>query len=144
MPSALAANPYASQPFVYTQLLPHASPPVEDDNSKSTLPSIRSLIGMTDSSVGNRGVGNLRLIGLVGLGPASRVFTCSLLDRLLTASTPYTKMPHMTSYSNKFCPQARAVTLERTRKSSSSKSNHGTYEIPQPRFLKHKTTRHLP
>jgi hypothetical protein len=50
--------------------------------------------------VGNRGVGNLRLIGLVGLGPASRVFTCSLLDRLLTASTPYTKMPHMTSYSN--------------------------------------------
>ena len=33
--------------------------------------------------VGNRGVGNLRLIGLVGLGPASRVFTCSLLDRLL-------------------------------------------------------------
>ncbi len=31
------------------------------------------------SNVGNRGVGNLRLIGLVGLGPASRVFTCSLL-----------------------------------------------------------------
>jgi hypothetical protein len=26
-----------------------------------------------DISVGNRGVGNLRLIGLVGLGPASRV-----------------------------------------------------------------------
>ena len=24
--------------------------------------------------VGNRGVGNIRLIGLVGLGPASRVF----------------------------------------------------------------------
>ncbi len=26
-------------------------------------------------------------IGLIGLGPASRVFTCSLLDRLLTATT---------------------------------------------------------
>ena len=36
-------------------------------------------------TVGNRGDGNLRLIGLIGLGPASRVFTCSLLrvDRLL-------------------------------------------------------------
>jgi len=32
-------------------------------------------------------------IGLIGLGPASRVFTCSLLDR-------YTKMPHMTLCSN--------------------------------------------
>jgi hypothetical protein len=32
-------------------------------------------------SVGNRGVGNLRLIGLVGLGPASRVFTFHLLGR---------------------------------------------------------------
>jgi len=38
-------------------------------------------------SVGNRGVGNLRLIGLVGLGPASRVFTFHLLDSLLTATT---------------------------------------------------------
>ncbi len=37
-------------------------------------------------AVGNRGDGNLRLIGLIGLGPASRVFTCSLLDRLLTAT----------------------------------------------------------
>ncbi len=43
-------------------------------------------------------VGNLRLIGLLGLGPAS-IFTCSL-DRLLTASTSYTKMPHMTLCSN--------------------------------------------
>jgi len=31
--------------------------------------------------VGNRGVGNLRFIGLVGLGPASRVFTFHLLLR---------------------------------------------------------------
>jgi len=37
--------------------------------------------------VGNRGVGNLRLIGLVGLGPASRVFTFHLLDSLRTATT---------------------------------------------------------
>ncbi len=32
--------------------------------------------------VGNRGVGNLRLIGLVGLGPASRVFTFHLLRNI--------------------------------------------------------------
>jgi hypothetical protein len=52
-------------------------------------------------NVGNRGVGNLHLIGLVGLGPASRVFTCSLLDRLLTATTSISICPHMTSYSNR-------------------------------------------
>ncbi len=50
--------------------------------------------------VGNRGVGNLRLIGLVGLGPASRVFTFHLLDSLLTATTNISMCPHMTSYSN--------------------------------------------
>jgi hypothetical protein len=44
-------------------------------------------------SVGNRGVGNLRLIGLVGLGPASRGFTCSLLDRLLSSFNLPTKCP---------------------------------------------------
>jgi len=49
---------------------------------------------------GNRGVGNLRLIGLVGLGPASRVFTFHLLDSLLTATTNTAICPHMTSYSN--------------------------------------------
>ncbi len=38
-------------------------------------------------NVGNRGVGNLRFIGLVGLRPASRVFTFHLLDSLLTATT---------------------------------------------------------
>ncbi len=37
-------------------------------------------------NVGNRGVGNLRLIGLVGLGPASRVFTFHLLDSLVPAN----------------------------------------------------------
>ncbi len=48
---------------------------------------------------GNKGVGNLRLIGLVGLGPASRVFTFHL-DSLLTATTNISICPHMTSYSN--------------------------------------------
>ncbi len=38
-------------------------------------------------------------VGLVGPGAASRVFTFHLLD-ILTASTPYTNMPHMTSCSN--------------------------------------------
>jgi len=51
-------------------------------------------------AVGNRGVGNLRLIGLVGLGPASRVFTFHLLDSLLTTTTNISICPHMTSYSN--------------------------------------------
>ncbi len=46
-------------------------------------------------SVGNRGVGNLRFIGLVGLGPASRVFT------LLTATTKISICPYMTSFSNR-------------------------------------------
>ncbi len=50
--------------------------------------------------VGNRGVGNLRLIGLVGLGPASRVFTFHLLDSLRTTTTKISICPHMTSYSN--------------------------------------------
>jgi len=40
-------------------------------------------------------------IGLIGLGPASRVSTCSLLDRLLTATTNISICPHMTSYPNK-------------------------------------------
>jgi len=43
--------------------------------------------------VGNRGVGNLRLIGLVGLGPFH------LLGSLLT-TTNISICPHMTSYSN--------------------------------------------
>jgi hypothetical protein len=51
--------------------------------------------------VGNRGVGNLRFIGLVGLGPASRVFTFHLLDSLLTATTKISICPHMTSFSNR-------------------------------------------
>ena len=51
--------------------------------------------------VGNRGVGNLRLTGLVGLGPASRVFTFHLLDSLLTATTNISICPHMTSYFNR-------------------------------------------
>ncbi len=45
--------------------------------------------------------GNLRFIGLVGLGPASRDFTFHLLDSLLTATTKISICPHMTSYSNK-------------------------------------------
>jgi hypothetical protein len=32
-------------------------------------------------------------IGLIGLGPASRVFTCSLLDRLLFSNNQYINMP---------------------------------------------------
>ncbi len=54
------------------------------------------LVGLGPASrvfVGNRGVGNLRLIGLVGLGPASRVFTCSLLDRLLQLQPHIPKCP---------------------------------------------------
>ena len=46
---------------------------------------------------------------LIGLGPASRVFTCPLLDRLLTASTPYIKMPHTASYCNNDLVFARSV-----------------------------------
>jgi hypothetical protein len=51
---------------------------------------------MTDAAVGNRGVGNLRLIGLVvlGLGPASRVFIFHLLDSLLTATTNILYAPY--------------------------------------------------
>ncbi len=41
-------------------------------------------LGDPTKFVGNRGDGNL---GLIGLGPASRVFTFHLLDRLLTATT---------------------------------------------------------
>ncbi len=52
-------------------------------------------------SVGNRGVGNLRFIGLVGLGPAGRVFTFHLLDSLLTATTKISICPHTPSYANK-------------------------------------------
>ncbi len=37
-------------------------------------------------------------IELIGLGPARRVSTCSLLDRLLTATTKISICPHMTSY----------------------------------------------
>jgi len=39
-------------------------------------------------------------IGLVGLGPASSVFTFHLLDSLLTTTTNISICPHMTSYSN--------------------------------------------
>ncbi len=39
-------------------------------------------------------------IGLVGLGPASRVFTFHLLDSLLTTTTKMSICPHMTSYFN--------------------------------------------
>ncbi len=39
-------------------------------------------------------------IGLMGLGPASGVFTCSLLDRLLIVISKISICPHMTSYSN--------------------------------------------
>ncbi len=39
-------------------------------------------------------------IGLVGLGPASRVFTFHLLDSPLTTTTNMSICPHMTSYSN--------------------------------------------
>ena len=49
-------------------------------------------------NVGNRGDGNLRLMGLIGLGPASGVFTCSLLDRrdrLLSSFNPiYQNAPY--------------------------------------------------
>jgi hypothetical protein len=44
-------------------------------------------------------------IGLVGLGPASRVFTFHLLDNLLTATTKISICPHMTSYSNTCCEE---------------------------------------
>ncbi len=50
--------------------------------------------------VGNRGDGHLRLIGLIGLGPASRVFTCSLLDRLLSSFNLPTKCLIWPSYTN--------------------------------------------
>jgi len=39
-------------------------------------------------------------IGLVGLRPASRVFSFHLLDSLLTTTTKMSICPHMTSYSN--------------------------------------------
>ncbi len=62
-------------------------------------------------SVGNRGVGNLRLIGLVGLGPASRVFTFHLLGSLLTTTTNISICPHMTSLFNSICTRT-PVSLE--------------------------------
>ncbi len=63
--------------------------------------------------VGNRGVGNLRFIGLVGLGPASRVFTFHLLDSLLTATPKISICPHMTSYSNIFASSLSGKRLSR-------------------------------
>ena len=51
MASALTASPYTSQPSVYAQSHQHrSSSPAEDLTSKCTLPSIQSLIGMTDTS----------------------------------------------------------------------------------------------
>ncbi|MCJ1233241.1 hypothetical protein MMC14_001196 [Varicellaria rhodocarpa] len=54
MASVLVSNPYTSQPSVTSAYShspqPPPSPPVEDPNSKCTLPSIQSLIGMADSS----------------------------------------------------------------------------------------------
>ncbi len=67
--------------------------------------------GCKKSLCWNRGVGNLRLIRLIGLGPASRVFTCSLLDRLLYSFNPIYYMPHMTSYSNRLWARVSANRL---------------------------------
>ena len=51
MASVLTTSPYTSQPSVYAQSPQNPpSPPAEDITSKCTLPSIRSLIGMTDTS----------------------------------------------------------------------------------------------
>jgi hypothetical protein len=58
-----------------------------------------SLLVMSVLEIGE--LGNLRFIGLVGLGPASRVFTFHLLDSLLTATTKISICPQMTSYSNR-------------------------------------------
>ena len=60
--------------------------------------------------VGNRGDGNL---GLIGLGPASRVFTCSLLDSLLTATTKISTCPHMTSYPNRSWALVKEFSVEK-------------------------------
>jgi len=54
-------------------------------------------------SVGNRGVGNLRLIGLVGLGPASRVFTFHL-DSLLTTTTCWKRGTYAHTYAHTYTP----------------------------------------
>ncbi len=70
---------------------PPSSTQPNPTQNKSNHPTACSL-----QSVGNRGVGNLRLIGLVELGPASRVFTFHLLDSLLTATTKIS----ICSYSN--------------------------------------------
>jgi len=60
--------------------------------------------------VGNRGDGNL---GLIGLGPASRVFTCSLLlDSLLIATTKISICPHTTSYPNRLRAQVKEFSVE--------------------------------
>jgi len=50
-------------------------------------------------------------IGLIGLGLASRVFTCSLLDRLLKATIKISICPHMTSYSNR-CMEIRSNEMD--------------------------------
>jgi len=54
-------------------------------------------------------------IGLVGLGPASRVFTFHvkfhLLDSLLTTTTNISICPHMTSYSNTLWAQSAQLLL---------------------------------
>ena len=51
MASVLTASPFQNQPPVFTQSpQPPPSPPVEDPNSKCTLPSIQSLIGMAASN----------------------------------------------------------------------------------------------
>jgi hypothetical protein len=59
--------------------------------------------GGSDSHRGVLEIGEMVIsafIGLVGLGPASRVFTFHLLDSLRTATTNISIYPHMTSYSN--------------------------------------------
>lgn len=54
MASALTASPYSNPPPVYSRSpQPPPSPPIEDPNSKCTLPSIQSLIGMADVPASN-------------------------------------------------------------------------------------------
>lgn len=54
MASVLTPSPYANQPSVYARSpQPPPSPPIEDPNCKCTLPSISSLIGMSNAPASN-------------------------------------------------------------------------------------------
>ncbi len=76
-----------------------------------THPSLKRWVKVRGTDRGVLEIGEMAIsafIGLIGLGPASRVFTCSLLDRLPTATTYIPKcpiwprIPTETSWSLKF------------------------------------------